>query len=151
MIQPKLDEVSYSLFKQGDGPRLGLIRDFQSTPHALLFGTNSFWEGVDIPGEALRAVVITRLPFAVPDRPVTAARLRAIEEAGGNSFLEYSIPQAILRLKQGFGRLIRTSHDYGAVVILDERIISTSYGAQFIASLPPARFTRDMEELRAFR
>lgn len=151
LIQPKLDEVGYSLFKQGDGPRLGLINDFQSTPHALLFGTNSFWEGVDIPGEALKAVVITRLPFAVPDRPVTAARLRAIEAGGGNSFVEYSVPQAILRLKQGFGRLIRTSSDYGGVVILDERILSASYGAQFIASLPPARFTRDIEELRAFR
>lgn len=148
-IWPKLDEVGYQLFKQGDGPRLGLIQDFQANPRSLLFGTNSFWEGVDIPGDALKAVVITRLPFTVPDRPVTAARLRAIEEAGGNPFIEYSVPQAILRLKQGFGRLIRSKQDLGGVVILDERIITSNYGASFLASLPPARFTRDLDELRA--
>lgn len=148
-ITPKLDEVGYTLFKQGDGPRSGLIRDFQEEPRSVLFGTNSFWEGIDLPGEALKAVVITRLPFTVPDRPVTAARLRAIEEAGGNSFLEYSVPQAILRLKQGFGRLIRTKTDLGGVVILDERILTTGYGTQFLASLPPARFTRELDDLRS--
>lgn len=149
-ITPKLDEVGYTLFKQGDGPRLGLIQDFQAEPRSMLFGTNSFWEGIDLPGEALKAVVITRLPFTVPDRPVTAARLRAIEEAGGNSFLEYSVPQAILRLKQGFGRLIRTRTDRGGVIILDERILTTYYGTQFLSSLPPARFTRDLDDLRSF-
>ena len=149
-IAPKLDEVGYTLFKQGDGPRLGLIQDFQEEPRSVLFGTNSFWEGIDLPGEALKAVVITRLPFTVPDRPVTAARLRAIEEAGGNSFLEYSVPQAILRLKQGFGRLIRTKNDRGGVVILDERILTTNYGGQFLSSLPPARFTRELDDLRNF-
>lgn len=147
-IYPKLDEVGYTLFKQGDGPRSSLIEDFQAEPRSLLFGTNSFWEGIDLPGDALKAVVITRLPFTVPDRPVTAARLRAIENAGGNPFMKYSVPQAILRLKQGFGRLIRTKNDLGGVVILDERIITAAYGAQFIASLPPARFTRDLDELR---
>jgi ATP-dependent DNA helicase DinG len=147
-IYPKLDEVGYTLFKQGDGPRRGLIEDFQSEPRSLLFGTNSFWEGIDLPGEALRAVVITRLPFTSPDRPVTRARLQAIEDAGGNPFLEYSVPQAILRLKQGFGRLIRTKTDRGGVVILDERILTAGYGADFLASLPPARFTRDLDELR---
>lgn len=147
-IYPKLDEEGYALFKQGDGPRLGLIQDFQEHPRSLLFGTNSFWEGIDLPGEALRAVVITRLPFTSPDRPVTRARLQAIEDAGGNPFLEYSVPQAILRLKQGFGRLIRTKADVGGVVILDERILTAGYGADFLASLPPARFTRDLDELR---
>lgn len=147
-IYPKLDEEGYVLFKQGDGPRLGLIQDFQEHPRSLLFGTNSFWEGIDLPGEALRAVVITRLPFTSPDRPVTRARLQAIEDAGGNPFLEYSVPQAILRLKQGFGRLIRTKADVGGVVILDERILTAGYGADFLASLPPARFTRDLDELR---
>ncbi|MDI9485636.1 MAG: helicase C-terminal domain-containing protein [Bacillota bacterium] len=147
-IYPKLEEVGYTLYKQGDGPRLGLIQDFQAEPRSLLFGTNSFWEGIDLPGEALRAVVITRLPFTSPDRPVTRARLQAVEAAGGNAFLEYSVPQAILRLKQGFGRLIRTKTDTGGVVILDERILTASYGADFLASLPPARFTRDLDELR---
>jgi ATP-dependent DNA helicase DinG len=147
-IYPKLDEVGYTLFKQGDGPRLGLIQSFQDQPRSLLFGTNSFWEGIDLPGEALRAVVITRLPFTSPDRPVTRARLLAIEDSGGNPFLEYSVPQAILRLKQGFGRLIRTKNDIGGVIILDERILSSRYGEGFLASLPPARFTRDLEELR---
>lgn len=148
LIMPKLTSEGYSLFKQGDGPRLGLIEDFQGEPRSLLFGTNSFWEGIDIPGTALKAVVITRLPFAVPNRPVTKARLTAIEEAGGNPFLEYSVPQAILRLKQGFGRLIRSTEDKGGVVILDERIVRSSYGAQFLESLPPARFSRDLEDLR---
>ena len=147
-ICPKLDEVGYTLFKQGEGPRLGLIRDFQDQPRSLLFGTNSFWEGIDLPGDALRAVVITRLPFTSPDRPVTRARLAAIEDSGGNPFLEYSVPQAILRLKQGFGRLIRTKGDIGGVIILDERILTARYGVGFLASLPPARFTRDLEELR---
>lgn len=147
-IYPKLDEVGYTLFKQGDSSRSSLIEDFQAEPRSLLFGTNSFWEGIDLPGDSLKAVVITRLPFTVPDRPVTAARLHSIESAGGNPFMEYSVPQAILRLKQGFGRLIRTKNDLGGVVILDERIITAAYGTQFISSLPPARFTRDLDELR---
>lgn len=149
LIAEKLAQEGYTLLVQGDGPRGQLLEEFRTTPKAVLFGTNSFWEGVDIPGNALRAVVITRLPFAVPDRPVIAARLKAIEKAGGNAFLEYSVPQAVLRLKQGFGRLIRSRQDKGAVVILDDRIINSSYGSEFINSLPPAHFTRDITLLRS--
>ena len=136
LVEDKLAQEGYTLLVQGDGPRGQLLEEFRTTQKAVLFGTNSFWEGVDVAGDALRAVVITRLPFAVPDRPVIAARLRAIERAGGNAFLEYSVPQAVLRLKQGFGRLIRTRRDRGAVVILDDRIVSSSYGSQFLDSLP---------------
>lgn len=149
LVEDKLAQEGYTLLVQGDGPRGQLLEEFRTTQKAVLFGTNSFWEGVDVAGDALRAVVITRLPFAVPDRPVIAARLRAIERAGGNAFLEYSVPQAVLRLKQGFGRLIRTRRDRGAVVILDDRIVSSSYGSQFLDSLPPAHFTRDITALRS--
>jgi len=148
LMAEKLEEVGYSLFVQGDDLRQNLVEKFIQTPQSILLGTNSFWEGVDMPGDALKAVVITRLPFAVPDRPVTAARLEAIDQRGGNSFREYSIPQAILRLKQGFGRLIRSSQDRGGVVILDNRILTASYGKAFLESLPPAKFTRNLDDLK---
>lgn len=147
-IYDKLEEEGYTLLVQGDDSRQKLVETFRATPRAVLLGTNSFWEGVDIPGDSLRAVVITRLPFTVPDRPVVAARLRAIDQEGGNSFQEYSIPQAILRLKQGFGRLIRTSKDRGGVVVLDKRILTAPYGKMFIDSLPPARFSQSFDDLR---
>jgi ATP-dependent DNA helicase DinG len=102
----------------------------------VLFGTESFWTGVDVPGEALSNVIITKLPFAVPDHPLTAARLEHIEENGGNSFMEYSVPEAILKLRQGIGRLIRSKRDSGICAILDNRVLTKPYGRTFLSALP---------------
>src|SRR6266700_2335703 len=126
-----------NLLVQGAGaPRSKLLEQFKSTPGAVLFGTDSFWGGVDVPGEALSNVIITRLPFAVPDHPLIEAKLELIEERGGDPFTEYSLPEAILKLRQGVGRLIRTKSDTGMVVILDHRIVTRPYGRAFLQALP---------------
>jgi len=126
-----------NLFVQGGGaPRSKLLEQFKSTPRSVLFGTDSFWGGVDVPGEALSNVIITRLPFAVPDHPLIEAKLELIEERGGDPFTEYSLPEAILKLRQGVGRLIRTKTDRGIIVILDNRIVTRPYGRAFIQALP---------------
>jgi ATP-dependent DNA helicase DinG len=122
----------------GEAPRAQLVRRFAESGRGILLGTTSFWEGVDVPGRPLRGLLIPRLPFKVPTEPVTAARIEAIEAAGGNSFLSYMLPHAAIRLKQGFGRLIRSRTDHGAVLILDGRIAKKSYGKYLVASLPPA-------------
>ncbi|QDU63182.1 putative ATP-dependent helicase DinG [Planctomycetes bacterium Pan216] len=125
------------LFSQSDGmPRGRMLEEFRRTPGAVLFGTDSFWQGVDVPGDALRSVIITRLPFSVPDRPIIEARLDAIRERGGNPFREYSLPEAVIKFKQGFGRLIRTKSDSGEVVVLDSRILTKQYGGLFLDALP---------------
>ena len=135
---------------QGDAPKLMLLRRFRADGHAVLVATMSFWEGVDVPGDALRLVIIDKLPFAVPTDPVVAARCRALEEAGQNPFLAYSVPEAAITLKQGFGRLLRSRADRGIVAILDRRVRTRGYGAAMLSSLPPARRTDRLEEVEAF-
>lgn len=136
-IAPDLEDVGISTFKQGgELSRTDMLQAFREDTDSVLFGTSSFWEGVDVRGEALSNVIITRLPFEVPTHPVMEARVKQIKERGGNEFFEFSLPEAILRLKQGFGRLIRTQTDDGIVVILDPRIKTRSYGKQFLDSLP---------------
>ena len=143
-------ELGYPCLLQGSAPRKALLEEFRSTPNAVLFATSSFWQGVDVQGEALSCVIIDRLPFAVPTDPVVAARMRAIENGGANPFLEYQVPSAVLTLKQGFGRLIRSLEDRGLLVLLDPRIQKQRYGQVFLESLPPYRVTQDIAEVERF-
>lgn len=145
-----LVEVGYPLLLQGTAPRKALLEEFRTTPNAVLFGTSSFWQGVDVQGEALSCVIIDRLPFAVPTDPVVQARMRAIEEGGGSPFFEYQVPSAVITLKQGFGRLIRSLEDRGVLMLLDPRIQRQRYGRVFLDSLPPYRITQDISAVEAF-
>lgn len=139
-------QVDYPCFVQGSASKAGLLEKFRSTPNAVLFATASFWQGVDVRGEQLSCVIIDKLPFAVPSDPVVAARQKFIDEAGGSSFYEYSVPQAIIALKQGLGRLIRSSTDRGILAVLDPRLRTKSYGRLFLESLPPCSVTTDIKE-----
>ena len=142
--------LRYPLMMQGSMPRNALLDKFRSTPHAVLFATSSFWQGVDVQGQQLSAVIVDRLPFSVPSDPVVAARIRQINEEGGNAFVEYQIPEAVIALKQGFGRLIRSETDRGVLGILDHRIVKKHYGKIFFDSLPPYRRAGRLEEVSEF-
>ena len=142
--------VRFPLLLQGSSPRSALLERFRSTPGAVLFATASFWQGVDVPGAQLSCVIVDRLPFAVPSDPVVAARVRSLQEDGRNAFAEYQVPEAVLALKQGFGRLIRTRNDRGILAILDSRIQRMHYGRIFLESLPDYTVTQDIAEVRRF-
>jgi ATP-dependent DNA helicase DinG len=142
--------VDFPLMVQGERPKHVLLSRFRASERAVLVATMSFWEGVDVPGWALRLVVLDKVPFAPPSDPVVAARCARIDRDGGNGFSQYSVPSAAMTLKQGFGRLIRTQKDAGIVAILDRRIVKKGYGKALLASLPPARRTRSLDDLRAF-
>ncbi len=148
--QRLLGEVEFPLLRQGDAPKSALLEEFRLTPNAVLLATSSFWQGVDVQGEQLSCVIIDRLPFAVPSDPVVAARVKAIDADGGNAFFQYQVPAAVITLKQGFGRLIRSLDDRGLLVLLDNRILKKQYGRVFIESLPNYKKTTEMSVVEKF-
>jgi ATP-dependent DNA helicase DinG len=145
-----VSELDYPIFVQGSAPRSALLRDFKGTPNAVLLATSSFWQGVDVVGDALSCVIIDKLPFASPGDPITAARMEAISAEGRSAFGEYQVPLAILALKQGLGRLLRHRQDRGVLAILDPRLRNMAYGRRFLASLPPAPVTHRLADVAQF-
>jgi ATP-dependent DNA helicase DinG len=145
-----LGELPYPMLLQGTSPKSALLEEFRLTPNAVLFATSSFWQGVDVQGEQLSCVIIDRLPFAVPNDPVVAARIRTINADGGNAFFEYQVPAAVISLKQGFGRLVRSVKDRGVLALLDNRLLKQRYGKIFIDSLPAYKKTKDLAEVESF-
>ena len=150
VYQRLLGEIEFPMLLQGDAPKRTLLEEFRLTPNAVLFATSSFWQGVDVQGEQLSCVIIDRLPFAVPTDPVVAARVKSIDAEGGNAFFQYQVPAAVITLKQGFGRLIRSLHDRGLLVLLDNRILKKQYGRVFVESLPSYRKTTEIRQVEQF-
>lgn len=143
-------QLRYTMMIQGTAPAPVLLNRFREAAHPVLFATSSFWQGVDVQGQQLSAVIIDRLPFAVPTDPVVAARIQQIKDEGGNAFAEYQIPEAVIALKQGFGRLIRSQSDHGVLALLDNRMVRKAYGKVFFESLPPYHRTNKLDEVKSF-
>jgi len=150
VYQRLLGDLEFPILRQGDAPKTALLEKFRLTPNSVLFATSSFWQGVDVQGEQLSCVIIDRLPFAVPSDPIVAARVKAVDADGGNAFFQYQVPAAVITLKQGFGRLIRSLHDRGLLVLLDNRILKKQYGRVFIESLPNYKKTTEIRVVEEF-
>jgi ATP-dependent DNA helicase DinG len=140
-------EVPYPILIQGEAPKAVLLDMFRRTPHAVLLATASFWQGVDVVGEQLSCVIIDKLPFASPSDPIVSARIERLRNRGGNPFSDYQVPVAVLMLKQGLGRLIRSRADRGILAVLDSRLVEKPYGRRFLESLPPARLVHELDEV----
>lgn len=147
ILSERLNKNGFTVFKQGDDQRRHLLEKFRTTKKSVLFGTSSFWEGVDVVGDALRCVILVKLPFKVPSEPLLAARCEKIQREGGNWFMDYMVPQAIVKFKQGFGRLIRNKQDRGCIICLDVRLVNKPYGSQFIKSLPSCKLVLEKSEV----
>ena len=145
-LEKYYNKKDYTLLKQGDYSRNEMIEIFRNAKNPILFGTDSFWEGVDVQGEQLKSVIIVKLPFKVPDDPVTEAIIEHIRENKGNPFNEFQVPQAVIKFKQGIGRLIRSKSDTGIITILDNRVITKYYGRKFLNSLPKTNIIVDSKE-----
>ena len=140
----------YTIHRQGDAPRSVLLEEFRRDTHSVLLATGSFWQGVDVPGESLSCLIIDKLPFDSPGEPLVAARIDAIREQGGNPFMEYQVPSAIISLKQGLGRLIRKNSDRGIFSVLDTRIVTSRYGRFFLDSLPEIPVSHELSDIGRF-
>jgi ATP-dependent DNA helicase DinG len=142
--------IPYTIHRQGDAPRSVLLEEFRRDIHSVLLATGSFWQGVDVPGESLSCLIIDKLPFDSPGEPLVAARINAIRDKGGNPFMEYQVPSAIISLKQGLGRLIRKNSDRGILSVLDTRIVTSRYGRFFLDSLPEIPVSHELSDIDRF-